>query len=35
MTNRKVVALMNDPEIRKAFSPEQLQAALDYALNSP
>ena len=29
--NRKVVALLNDSELRQAFSPAELEAALDYA----
>jgi hypothetical protein len=33
-TNRKVVALLNDPQIRSAFSQGDLDAALNYALTS-
>jgi hypothetical protein len=32
--NRKVVALLNDSELRQAFSPSELEAALDYAGNT-
>jgi len=32
LTNRKVVALLNDPQIRSAFTQEDLEAALNYAL---
>ena len=32
--NRKVVALLNDSHLRQAFSPAELEAALDYAGNS-
>ena len=32
--NRKVVALLNDSHLRQAFSPAELEAALDYAENS-
>jgi Colicin V production protein len=34
LTNRKVVALLNDPQIRSAFTQEDLEAALNYALTS-
>jgi hypothetical protein len=33
-TNRKVVALLSDPQIRGVFSQEDLEAALNYALRS-
>ena len=32
--NRKVIALLNDSHLRQAFSPAELEAALDYAENS-
>jgi uncharacterized membrane protein required for colicin V production len=34
LTNRKVIALLNDPEIRSAFTQRDLEAALNYALTS-
>jgi Colicin V production protein len=34
-TNRKVVALLNDPQIRSIFNQGDLDAALNYALTSP
>jgi Colicin V production protein len=34
LTNRKVVALLNDPQIRSAFTQGDLEAALNYALTS-
>jgi hypothetical protein len=33
-TNRKVIALLNDPQIRSAFTQGDLEAALNYALTS-
>jgi len=33
-SNRKVVALLNDPQLRKVFSLGELKAALDYAGNT-
>jgi hypothetical protein len=33
-TNRKVVALLNDPQIRGIFGQEDLEAALNYVLRS-
>jgi hypothetical protein len=34
LTNRKVIALLNDPQIRSAFTQRDLEAALNYALTS-
>jgi hypothetical protein len=34
LTNRKVSALLNDPQIRSAFTQRDLEAALNYALTS-
>jgi Colicin V production protein len=34
-SNRRVLALLNDPQLRQIFSAEELKAALDYAGNSP
>jgi len=34
LTNRKVIALLNDPQIRSAFTQGDLEAALNYALTS-
>ena len=34
LTNRKVVALLDDPQIRSAFTQGDLEAALNYALTS-
>jgi uncharacterized membrane protein required for colicin V production len=33
-SNRKVIALLNDPHLRQVFSLEELKAALDYAENT-
>jgi hypothetical protein len=34
LTNRKVIALLDDPQIRSAFTQGDLEAALNYALTS-
>jgi uncharacterized membrane protein required for colicin V production len=34
LTNRKVIALLNDPQIRSALTQRDLEAALNYALTS-
>jgi Colicin V production protein len=33
-SNRRVLGLLNDPQLRQIFSPKELKAALDYAGNS-
>jgi hypothetical protein len=34
LTNRKIVPLLDDPQIRRAFTPDNLEAALNYAVAS-